>query len=127
MQHQVKVFKSSFVSPFQKGFPSFWEEDGKILSQVEYQALLFKCRLDHKKFEDMNQSLSEKTVVDKLVVDFEIINTFRTICFQLPPISYVDHVELRLLAKEMVNLELPSMNQSKTIEKFERTKYKLHQ
>ena len=55
----------------------------------------------------MNQSMSGKTVVDKLVVDFEIINTFRTICSQLPPISYIDHVELGVLAKEMVNIELP--------------------
>ena len=42
MQHQVKIFKGSFVSLFQKGFPSFWEEYGKLLSQVEYQALLVK-------------------------------------------------------------------------------------
>ena len=127
MQHQVKIFKGSFVSLFQKGFPSFWEEDGKILSQVEDQTLLVKCRLDHNKFEDMNQSLSRKTVVDKLAVNFEIINTFRTFCSQLPPISYVDHVELRVLVKEMTNLELPSVDQWKTIEKFGRTKYKLHQ
>ena len=32
MQHQVNIFKGSFVSLFQKGFPSFWEEDGKLLS-----------------------------------------------------------------------------------------------
>ena len=83
--------------------------------------------MDHKKFEDMNQSLSGKTVGDKLVIDFEMINTFRIVCSQLPPISYVDHVELRVLDKEMVNLELPSMDQWKTIEKFGRTKYKMHQ
>ena len=34
MQHQVKIFKGSFVSLFQKGFPSVWEEDGNVLSQV---------------------------------------------------------------------------------------------
>ena len=80
MHYKVKVFKGSFVSLFQKGFPSFWEEYGRLFSQVEYQALLVKCRLDHKKFEDMNQSLLEKNVVDKLAVDFEIINTFRVAC-----------------------------------------------
>ena len=26
MQHHVNIFKGSFVSLFQKGFPSFWEE-----------------------------------------------------------------------------------------------------
>ena len=33
MHHQVKIFEGSFVSLFQKGLPSFWEEDGKLLSQ----------------------------------------------------------------------------------------------
>ena len=59
MQHQVKIFKSSFVSLFHKGFPSFWEEDGKILSQEEYQYLLVKCRLDHKIFEYEPDSVRE--------------------------------------------------------------------
>ena len=53
MQHHVNIFKGSFVSLFQKGLPFLGEEDRKLLTQVEYQDLLVKCRLDHKKFEDM--------------------------------------------------------------------------
>ena len=53
-----------------------------------------------------------------MVVDFEFINSFRTIGTQLPPISCVDHVELRVLDKDMENLEMPSGNQWNTIEKF---------
>ena len=41
-----------------------------------------------------------------MAVDFELVNTFRAIGAQLPPISYVDHVELRVLAKEMASLEI---------------------
>ena len=61
--------------------------------------LLGSCRLDHRKFEDMHQSLSGKTIIEKLSVEFEIIETFKAICAQFPTISYVDHVELRVLAK----------------------------
>ena len=39
-------------------------------------------------------------MVDKLALDFKIINTFRTICSQLPPISYVDHVDLKVFTKK---------------------------
>ena len=92
MQHQIKIFKGLFVSLFQKGFPSFWREDGKLLSQSGYQELFVICRLDHIKFEDMNQYLLGKIVIDKLAVDFEIIDTFRIVCTRLPPISYADHV-----------------------------------
>ena len=79
MVHQVKSFKGLFVELFQKGLPPFWDEDGKLISQYEYQALLVKVRLDHKKFQDMTKSLSRKFIVDKMVVDFEFINSFRTI------------------------------------------------
>ena len=94
---------------------------------MEYHAQLVKCRLDHKKFEDMKQSLSRKTIVEKLYVDFELINTFRPTCSQLPVISYVDHVELRVLVKQMANLELPTIDQWKTVKKFGKTKYMLCQ
>ena len=115
MQHHVKFFKSSCVSLFQKGFPSLWEEGGILFSQVEYQALLVNYRLDHKKFEDMTQSISGKTVVENLAVDFEIGNTFKAVCSQLSDISYMDHIELRVLDKEIVNLELPMVDQWKTL------------
>ena len=35
MQHQVKMFIESFTPLFRMGLPSFWEENGKLLSQVE--------------------------------------------------------------------------------------------
>ena len=75
----------------------------------------------------MNQSLIGKTIIDKLVVDFELVDSFRTIGSQLPPISYVDHVEIRVLAKEMENFEIPSGDQWKTIETLDKMKYRLHQ
>ena len=60
MQHRVKMFIGLFTPLFKMGLPSFWEENGKLLSQVEYHVKLVKCRLDHKKFEDMQQSLPKK-------------------------------------------------------------------
>ena len=96
MQHQVNMFIELFTPLFKKGLNLFWEESGKMFSQAEYHAQFLRCRLDHKKFED-----------------------------QLPKISYVDHVELRVLEKEMANLELPIVNQLKTIEKYGKTKYRM--
>ena len=127
MQHQVKIFKGSFVSLFKKCLASFWEEIGRLLSQVECKDLFVKCGLDHRKLEDMSQYLSGKIVIDKLEVDFEIVNTFIVVCSQLPAISYVDHVELRVLDKEMANLEFPTMDEWNIVQKLGRTNYKLDQ
>ena len=73
----------------------------------------------------MQQSLCGKTIVDKLSEDFELLKTFRSTCVQLPEISYMDHVELRVLEKEMAILELPTVDQWKTVEKCEKNKYRL--
>ena len=73
----------------------------------------------------MQQSLSRQRTVEKLSVDFEIIDAFRATCAHLLAISYANHVELRVLAKEMDTLELPTVDQWKTIEKFGNTKYML--
>ena len=72
----------------------------------------------------MTRSLSRKVIIDKPVVDFELVNTFREIGAQLPLIYYVNHVELRVFAKEMASLELPYGDQWKTIEKIGKMKYK---
>ena len=79
----------------------------RLFCQFEYQAFLIKSKLNHKKFEDMTQSFPGKVIIDKIAMDFELINSFRTIGTQLPPISYVDHVELRVLVKEMEDMEIP--------------------
>ena len=74
----------------------------------------------------MNQSLSGKMIVEKLADEFEIFFSFKEACAHLQNYSYRDHIELRVLAKEMSTPELPSLDQWKTVGKFERTKYTLH-
>ena len=54
-----------------------------------------------------------------------MLHTFRDTCAKLPKFSYVGHVELRVMAKEMASLELPTVDQWKTVEKYGRTKYSL--
>ena len=127
MLHQIKFFNDLFIELFHKGLSCFWDEDGKLISQSNYQALLVQARMDHKKFQDMAQGFIRKLIIEKLAVDFEILNQIRIIGAKLSPISYVDHVESRVFVKKMTSHEVPSGYQWKTIEKFGRVKYKLHQ
>ena len=55
--------------------------------------------MDHKKFEDMIQSLTGKVIIEKIEIYFEILDQFSITGSNLSPISYVDHVELSILAK----------------------------
>ena len=74
----------------------------------------------------MNQSLSGKTIVDKLADDFEIFFAFKEACVHIKNYSYRDHIELHVLEKEFSTLEMPSLDQWNTLENFKRTKYSLH-
>ena len=70
--------------------------------------------------------MTRKVIIENIAIDFEILDQFRIIGANLSPISYVYHVDLGVFAKEITNLEVPSGEQWKTIEKFGRMKYKLH-
>ena len=62
------------------------------MTQKEYQDKLIQCRLDHTNFIDMNQSLSGKMIVDKLIDEFKIFFTFKEACAHLKNYSYKDHI-----------------------------------
>ena len=88
-----------------------------MLIQKEHHEKLIECRLDHTNFTNMNQSMFGRTIVDKLVDEFEIFFAFKEACSHLQNFPYMDHIELRVLAKEMSTLDLPSVDQWKTVEK----------
>ena len=99
-----------------------------MLSQKEYHDRLIDCRQYHRQFEYMaQQSLSGKTMFDKLSGEFELLFDFRVMCTKLPVPSYLEKLELDMLPEEMIKLEMPTIKQWKVIENCYRTKYKLHQ
>ena len=66
----------------------------------------------------MQQYFSRKTTIDKLLEDFEMLFAFRATCAQLPYFPCVEHVELKVLEKEMAILDLPTVDQWKKIENY---------
>ena len=84
MHKHVNDFDLLFNPLVKRGLPFYWEEKGPMLSQKEYCDRLINCIQDHRKFEDMaQQSLSGKTVVDKLSGEFELLFDFRVMCTKL--------------------------------------------
>ena len=66
--------------------------------------------------------LSSKIVIDKLDGDFGMLFDFKATCAKLPYFSYPKNMEIRVLAKEMISLDLPPANQWKAIENYGKTK-----
>ena len=64
--------------------------------------------------------------MEKMVDDFEMVFSFKATCAHLLDCSYMDHMEMRVLLKEMFTLDLPFVDQGKIVKKYGRSKYTLH-
>ena len=79
----------------------------------------------HSKFEDMQQALFARVVFDKLDGEFESLFDFKVKCAKVPKFSYVDNMELKVLAHEMVVTDFPNSEHWRAVEQHGSTKYKL--
>ena len=94
MQKEVQHFKGTFKDLFEKGLPSFWDNNGKMILKENYDSLLKAFRMDHVKFQDMEKGMKGKVIIDKLNEDSHVLNQFQLIKSTFPPISYVSCVDL---------------------------------
>jgi hypothetical protein len=122
MEHNIQEFKDAFEQLFIKGLPPFWDGKGSLYNQEDYNSLLIQCRMDHSKFEAMEESLKGPSLVEYLATDFEILNKFKTVKVGLPTMSYAMCIDLEILIKEMMDYEIPSDSQWKEIVRLGKTK-----
>ena len=123
MEEKVKQFKEVFKPLYEKGLPFFGDHNGKLFSKEEYNFLLTEARMDHSKFEDLEKHLQREAIVNKLSNDFNILDQFKVIKSNFPPISFSSCVELKVLVKEMMEYEIPPQNCWDQIDKFGKMKY----
>jgi hypothetical protein len=60
MREDVKQFQLQFKDVIDKGLPSFWDKDNKLLHKNDYDKLLSEERTNHDKFQDMEKCLKSK-------------------------------------------------------------------
>ena len=84
---------------FIKGLPPFWDGKGNFYDQEEYNACLTQCRMDHSKFETLEENLKGATLVEHLITYFEIINQFKEVKLGLLVMSYASFIDLKILIK----------------------------
>ena len=82
--------------------------------------------MDHSKFNDLEKSLTGKTIVDMLTEDFQIFQKFLLVRKGFPKVSYEAYMELEVSIQEMMECDTPSAEQWKAVERFGKTKYILH-
>ena len=98
---------------------------GPLLSRKEYLDKLVNCKLDHIKFQDMQQAMSGRVVFDKLAREFKLLFDFKVACAKVPNLSYANNMELRVLVHEMVVADLPNLEHWRAVQQYGSTKYKL--
>jgi hypothetical protein len=122
MEHYLQEFRDTFEIFFIKGLPPFWDGKGKLYNQEEYNSLLTQCRMDHSKFEGIEENLKGPSLVEYLSTDFEILNEFKIVKIGLSIMSYAMCINLEILIKEMMDYEIPSNSQWKEIVRLGKTK-----
>ena len=125
ISHKFKEVTNLFTPLVSRGIPFFWEEMGPLLSQKEYLDRLVNCTSDHSNFEDMQQALFGRDMFDILAGEFELLFDFKFVCARVLNFSYVDNMELRVLAHEMVVANLPNPEHWRKIQQYGSTKYML--
>jgi hypothetical protein len=55
--------------------------------------------MDHSRFEDLDEVLKGKTMVEMLAIDFRILNKFKIIKLGLSVMSYASCIDLEILIK----------------------------
>jgi len=98
MQKEVQYFKGTFKDLFEKGLPSFWDNNGKMILKEKYDSLLKAIRKDHAKFQDMEKGLKGEVIIEILKDDFHVLNQLLLIKSTFPPLSYLSCVELEILS-----------------------------
>ena len=90
------------------GLPDLWDSENKLVPDALYKEFMVQARLDHAKFKEMVKGLSGEVLVTKLRDDFMLHVLFRTITSNLPLITHDSLIELDMLQKEMMDVELPN-------------------
>ena len=104
----VHRFGQVFQPLFQIGLPDFWDSEGKLIPESLYNELMIRERGDHSKFEDMIKGLTGNVVIGKLRNDFELISLFKSIKESLPVITHGPLIELDVMLKEMMDVDVPN-------------------
>ena len=71
--------------------------------------------MDHSKFENLEDTLKGETLVEHMIIDFEILNQFKIVKIGLPVMTYPSCIDLDILIKEMMDYDIPSNLQWKEI------------
>ena len=74
----------------------------------------------------MQQSLSGNIIFDKLASEFELLFDFKATCAEVPETSYLETMELKVQAFDMVMATLPGPNLWRSIQQYGSAKLKKH-
>ena len=125
IEHKVKEMIRLFRPLVERGIPFFWEWKGPLLSQKEYVERLVNCQSDNIKFRDMQQSLSGRTVCDKMANEFELLFDFKATCAKAPKTSYPETMELKVQAFDIAVTTLSGPDQWRSIQQYGSSKFKM--
>ena len=108
MHQGLENFNKSFHPLYQKGFPKFWGPDGKLIPQGKYLELLNQERMNHAKFEGMDEGIKGEVSLNKLNEEFELLNQLWMITSSLPAVIHNPLIDLYVVLKYLFEMTIPT-------------------
>jgi hypothetical protein len=106
VKRNIESFTNKFENLVKMGFPSAWDDKGKLLSFESYRNNLFIIRESEENFKGMVDNLRGQTIVDLLIDDFYLLWKIKNL-FSIPP-TYEKYIELDIAYRKMKSFNYPS-------------------
>ena len=85
---RVSDFRVIFHNVFEHGLPISWDEQGFILSEVDYQEDFHQRKNDTSTFDHLSAVIKVQDIVNILEKDFELLSMMKETVLYIPPITY---------------------------------------
>ena len=108
MLGRVSDFKVIFQNVFEHGLPKFWDEQGILLSEVDYLEDFHQRKNDTSAFDHLSAVIKGQDIVNILEKDFELLSMMKENVMSLPPITYFFYSDLDTNNREALVVSFPA-------------------
>ena len=118
LKARVNQFKHAFKCLFDNGLPSFWNEEGIIISEDDYLSFRNEKKNDTSRIDKLDPIIKGSHIYDVLDKDVYLYYEARIIISNLPPPSYNLFSDLDVVNKDLLAVAFPASSVWQRIAQF---------
>ena len=118
LKARAKQFMHAFKNLFDNGLPSFWNEEGIMISESDYFSLSQQKKIDTSSIDQLDPIIKGSHIYDVLYRHFCLYYEARRIVSNLPLPSYNLYSNLDVVNRDLLAMAFPSSSFWQRISQF---------